>query len=37
MTTELAHKNEIIYECKFCDFFTCKKTDYNRHVLTQKH
>ena len=37
MTTELTQKNEIIYECKICDFITCKKTDYNRHNLTQKH
>jgi hypothetical protein len=37
MTTEIAQKNEIVYECKFCDFITCKKTDYNRHILTQKH
>jgi len=37
MTTEFTQKNEIIYECKFCDFITSKKTDYNRHNLTQKH
>jgi len=37
MTTEITQKNEIIYECKFCDFITSKKTDYNRHNLTQKH
>jgi hypothetical protein len=37
MTTKITQKNEIIYECKNCDFITCKKTDYNRHILTQKH
>ena len=37
MTTKFTQKNEIIYECKNCDFITCKKTDYNRHILTQKH
>jgi hypothetical protein len=37
MTTKITQKNEIIYECKFCYFITSKKTDYNRHILTQKH
>ena len=26
-----------IYNCKKCDFITSKKTDYNRHLETQKH
>jgi hypothetical protein len=25
------------YCCDCCDFITCKLTDYNRHLLTQKH
>jgi len=25
------------YCCECCDFITCKLTDYNRHLLTQKH
>ena len=25
------------YECKFCDFITCNKSDYNRHLKTKKH
>ena len=25
------------YECKFCDFHTSKKTDYVRHLSTDKH
>jgi hypothetical protein len=25
------------YDCKYCDFSSCKKNDYERHVLTQKH
>ena len=37
MTTKKTKKNEKIYECKSCDFTTCKKTDFNRHILTQKH
>ncbi len=24
------------YSCEYCDFTTCKKTDYTRHCLTQK-
>lgn len=30
-------KKRINYECKTCDFFTCNKTDYNRHLNTVKH
>ena len=25
------------YDCKYCHFSSCKKNDYERHVLTQKH
>jgi hypothetical protein len=25
------------YECIYCDFISCKKNDYDRHVSTQKH
>ena len=25
------------YECVYCDFNTCKKTDYFRHLDTKKH
>jgi len=37
MATKKTKKNEKIYECNFCYFNTCKKTDYNRHLLTDKH
>ena len=37
MSTEKTKKNENIYCCDFCDYFTYKKTDYNRHILTDKH
>jgi hypothetical protein len=37
MTTQKTKKNEICYTCYFCYFDTCKKTDYNRHLLTIKH
>jgi hypothetical protein len=35
--TEKTTKNEKKYICEKCNFFTCKKTDYNRHILTAKH
>ena len=37
MLTEKNEKNDLNYFCKFCNFSTCKKTDYNRHILTVKH
>jgi DNA-binding transcriptional regulator YhcF (GntR family) len=37
ISTDLRTKNEILYECKNCDFITRKKTDFNRHLTTQKH
>jgi len=36
-STNKTKKNEILYSCDYCYFNTCKKTDYNRHILTQKH
>ena len=30
-------KEKIKYECKLCNFNTCKKTDYFRHLKTKKH
>jgi len=36
-STEKTKKNENIFSCDFCHFNTCKKTDYNRHLLTIKH
>ena len=37
MSTKKTKKNEQIYCCEHCDFNTCKKTDYERHLSTQKH
>ena len=37
MSTDKTKKNDIIYSCNFCDFNTCKKTDFTRHNSTQKH
>jgi hypothetical protein len=36
-STEKTKKNDTEYYCKICDFNTCKKTDYKRHLLTIKH
>lgn len=30
-------KNAIFFECEFCDFKCSKKSNYNTHVLTDKH
>ena len=37
MATLKTKKNYFIFCCKKCDFNTYKKTDYERHKLTQKH
>ena len=37
MITEKTQKNSINYECKNCNFNTCKQNDYKRHLLTAKH
>jgi len=36
-STKKNEKNDTNYFCIFCDFNTCKKTDYDRHALTMKH
>jgi hypothetical protein len=36
MVTDLSQKMPI-FECKFCDYNTCNKKDYNKHLLTIKH
>jgi len=30
-------KNPLVFNCKKCDFNTCNKKDYNRHLTTRKH
>jgi hypothetical protein len=37
MTYKKNAKNSIFYECNLCDYNTCKKGDYSRHLQTQKH
>ena len=36
-TKKNENNNITNYRCEFCDFNTCKLTDFNRHLLTQKH
>jgi hypothetical protein len=37
METEKMKKNDKIFNCIICEFNTCKKTNYNIHLRTQKH
>ena len=37
MITENTQKNSLIFECINCNFKSCKKNDYKRHLLTEKH
>ena len=37
MAIEKTQKNAEKYECASCDFITCNKFDYNRHINTKKH
>ena len=37
MDSKKTQKNAKKYSCKFCDYFTYNKTDFNRHVSTDKH
>ena len=37
MITENTQKNSLKFECKNCNFNTCKRNDYKRHLLTDKH
>ena len=37
METFLGPKKKIIFECKFCDYKSSKKSQYDRHLLTLKH
>ena len=37
MAYKFVLKNPQKYECNVCDYYTCNKKDYTKHVLTQKH
>jgi hypothetical protein len=37
MTYNFTPKKPQNFECLNCDFFTCNKKDFDRHISTQKH
>ncbi len=37
METKKSLKKSPIFSCKFCDYSTCKKCDFEKHVSTRKH
>jgi len=37
MSTELSPKIPLKFVCESCDYITCNKKDYNKHLLTAKH
>ena len=37
MAYKFVPKNPSNFRCYNCDYFTCNKKDYNKHILTQKH
>ena len=37
MTDIFVPKNPLKFFCDKCDYSTCNKKDYNKHILTQKH
>jgi hypothetical protein len=34
---QIEQKTSLNFSCLCCDYSTCKKTNYNRHILTDKH
>jgi hypothetical protein len=37
MIVEISSKSSYKYTCNFCDYSTCRKSQYDRHLLTAKH
>ncbi len=37
MMTKKSQISQPFFTCKICDYNTCKKHDYNKHLLTMKH
>ena len=37
METKKSLKKSPFFSCKFCDYSTCKKCDFDKHVSTRKH
>jgi hypothetical protein len=35
--TNLSQKVAMKYSCKLCDYYTCNKSDYSKHLSTRKH
>lgn len=33
----MSQKSSEFFECKYCDYKTCRKSQYERHLTTQKH
>ena len=37
MITQLSQKVAPIFECKKCDYKSCRQSDFNKHLSTPKH
>ncbi len=37
MVVKKSPKVDLFYKCELCDYNTCKKTDFNKHLRTDKH
>jgi hypothetical protein len=37
MDTSIEPKTSKIFSCEYCDYISCKKSNYERHLLTEKH
>jgi len=37
MATEFVAKNRKKFECEICDYITCNRCDFNKHLTTRKH
>jgi len=37
METKKSLKKSPVFSCKSCDYITCKKSDFNKHISTRKH
>ncbi len=37
MLTQKSLKSPFIFSCEKCDYYTSKKSDYSKHILTSKH
>ena len=37
METKKSLKKSPVFSCKICDYITCKKSDFDKHISTRKH